>query len=483
MLMNRLYHIVEWKATNPKVLFTPRNGMICKDVDTGEENFIITPKQSKDVYTKDGFVNLDDSSDDDPVVKKDVKKAKAKDDDYKKGNGIAADKENENYKKSVKSKIVRKELNPKEIKSRNKFVADKVLKRMDAREKRRITEELNIIPEKLKGIKWSAKEVRKDVNEEEKIDTYEWAKNMDGIIDGLEDNVKIITLYKRWKTVLDDDSNKGSHCRNLIQGKAISVAYEQKNYDLMHAVAINAVNHESANLFYRLTELFSRTRKGNGSNFKDNWRILNRENGLITCEEILEKKHKDLFVHMYESCRIMNSKLTRLGDVVKDVKDKNKEKWISKYQGLIRKFHDEEYEQVNREARDFICEMNSRNIKETSLNIEVYIIGIDASIKAGNPDLALLEDALRIADNDPCIMLRSLAIKIKELEVNRLNDIRVNEVLDDICLTGKEIEQKIYENMKHKKDICKFHEDRDYLEECYEQFSNLLMKQERRDFS
>jgi hypothetical protein len=53
---------------------------------------------------------------------------------------------------------------------------------------------------------------------------------MDETVDGLEDNVKVITLYKRWEIVLTDDSNEGSHCRNLIQGKAISVAYEQKNY-------------------------------------------------------------------------------------------------------------------------------------------------------------------------------------------------------------------------------------------------------------
>jgi hypothetical protein len=33
----------------------------------------------------------------------------------------------------------------------------------------------------------------------------------------------------------------------------------------------------------------------------------------------------------------------------------------------------------------------------------VYIIGSDASIKAGNPDIALIEEAMILSDNDPSI--------------------------------------------------------------------------------
>jgi hypothetical protein len=40
-------------------------------------------------------------------------------------------------------------------------------------------------------------------------------------------------------------------------------------------------------------------------------------------------------------------------------------------------------------------------------------------------------------------MLRSLGIKIRELEVNRLNYIKDNEVLENIVMIGKEIEEKI----------------------------------------
>jgi hypothetical protein len=45
--------------------------------------------------------------------------------------------------------------------------------------------------------------------------------------------------------------------------------------------------------------------------------------------------------------------------MVKDIKDKSKEKWISKYQNLARKLHAKDY-QANREARDFIYELNSK---------------------------------------------------------------------------------------------------------------------------
>jgi hypothetical protein len=138
--------------------------------------------------------------------------------------------------------------------------------------------------------------------------------------------------------------------------------------------------------------------------------------------------------------------------VVKDIKDKSKNKWINRYQNIARKFHDEEYEQTNREARDFISELNSQSVRNILLSLEIYIIGIDASIRAGNPDISLIEEATRLADNDTTILLRSLAIKIQEFDVNRRNDIIVKDVLNDICILGREIEEKIYEKFKFTND-------------------------------
>jgi hypothetical protein len=169
---------------------------------------------------------------------------------------------------------------------------------------------------------------------------------------------------------------------------------------------------------------------------------LNRENSLVLSKEILKEMYSDLFIHMYESCRMLNHKLIRIGEVAKNIKDKSKEKWVYRFHDIVRKFQDEDYEQANREARDFIYDLRENNVRSTSLSLELYTIGIDAGIKAGNPDMSLLEEALSIADKDPTMLLRSFAIKIYELERNRLNDIRVKDVLDDICMTGREAEEK-----------------------------------------
>jgi hypothetical protein len=57
------------------------------------------------------------------------------------------------------------------------------------------------------------------------------------------------------------------------------------------------------------------------------------------------------------------------------------------------------------------------------VNLDVYLIGTDVSIKAGNPDISVIEEGLRLADNDSAIQLRNLAMKVQNFEVNRLNDI------------------------------------------------------------
>jgi hypothetical protein len=136
-------------------------------------------------------------------------------------------------------------------------------------------------------------------------------------------------------------------------------------------------------------------------------------------------------------------------------------------------FHDEDHKRANKEAKDFICELNGQGVRNNPVSLEVYIIDVDASIKAGNPDIAIIEETIRLADNDHTILLRSFAIKVQEFEVNRLNYIRVADVLNDICLLGKEIEEKIHENFRDRKDICIFNENKDYLNESYERLMHI----------
>jgi hypothetical protein len=59
---------------------------------------------------------------------------------------------------------------------------------------------------------------------------------------------------------------------------------------------------------------------------------------------------------------MLNHKLIRIGEVAKNIKDKSKEKWVCRFQDIVRKFQDEDYEQANREARDFIYDFRGNNV-------------------------------------------------------------------------------------------------------------------------
>jgi hypothetical protein len=179
-----------------------------------------------------------------------------------------------------------------------------------------------------------------------------------------EDNGKIIILFDKWKYVINDHSVDGTRCRNLIQVKTMMTAYEQKNYDLMHQIAERASNTESQSYFTNLHEyLVQRFYPGLKYNLRNEWKNLNRENRLIVNKKPLKEIYNDFFVHMYEACRIMNCQMIKMGNVIKAIKDSCKEKYLCKYQKIARMFHDEDYEQANREARELICELNDRGIR------------------------------------------------------------------------------------------------------------------------
>jgi hypothetical protein len=66
----------------------------------------------------------------------------------------------------------------------------------------------------------------------------------------------------------------------------------------------------------------------------------------------------------------------------------------------------------NREARDALQIIKGNGIKNNDEDMDLYLISIDASIKDGNPDRAMIEEGLMLADNGLAILLRSLALKI-----------------------------------------------------------------------
>jgi hypothetical protein len=110
------------------------------------------------------------------------------------------------------------------------------------------------------------------------------------------------------------------------------------------------------------------------------------------------------------------------------------------------------------------------------LEADFYLIGIDASIKEGNPDRDMIKESEMIASNDPAIMLRSLMIDIHDFELNRLNDINHFEVMRNIEEKGAEEESKIHEKFRDNSDICMMKENLEYLEQCYSRYMELCRK-------
>jgi hypothetical protein len=100
---------------------------------------------------------------------------------------------------------------------------------------------------------------------------------MDRKLEQLEANMKIIMLFDKWRYVAIDLTNDGIICRNLIQGKAIATAYQQKNYVLINQIVKTASGLESLKYFYKLIMLFSTKRylRTDIHNFKNEWASLN----------------------------------------------------------------------------------------------------------------------------------------------------------------------------------------------------------------
>jgi hypothetical protein len=169
-------------------------------------------------------------------------------------------------------------------------------------------------------------------------------------------------------------------------------------------------------------------------------------------------------------CLARHRRATRMGITLNSIKDKDKNEWYRSYLKVSRSFFNEDFEQANREARDAIAKITNSNTRELGLLTDFYLMGIDASVKMGNPDEDLLEQANRIAVNDPSIMLRKLLMKIYYFEISRNCDIRISDTIDEIEGIGIETESRIHESYRINKDLGVFKENVEYLEECYSRY-------------
>lgn len=151
---------------------------------------------------------------------------------------------------------------------------------------------------------------------------------------------------------------------------------------------------------------------------------------------------KEMFKHMSEVCRSVIRRTTKIDVIIRNLKGasstKNARKWYCKYHKIARSFFNEDFEQSNRETREVINEFKGESLRNIDLEIDFYLLGIDASIKNGNLDRDLIKSGEALASNDPAIILRSLMIDILDFEISRLNDINVREVIDNIESKGTE---------------------------------------------
>jgi hypothetical protein len=107
------------------------------------------------------------------------------------------------------------------------------------------------------------------------------------------------------------------------------------------------------------------------------------------------------------------------------------------------------------------------------LEVDFYLIGIDASIREGNHDRDLISDGMILASNDPAILLRSLMLNIQDFEFSRLNEVNVKETIENIENKGIATENKIHEKFK---DICMYNENKENLKQCYLRYIYLCKK-------
>jgi hypothetical protein len=179
---------------------------------------------------------------------------------------------------------------------------------------------------------------------------------------------------------------------------------------------------------------------------------------------------------MKNVCLARHRRATRIGMTLNNFKEGDKNEWYRNYLRVSRNYFNEDYEQANREARNVINKITNSNRKDLGLLIDFYLIGIDASIKMGNPDEDLIEQANRIAVNDPSVLLRKLLMKIYYFEIARNCDIRISDTIEEIEGLGIEAESRIHDNYRINKDLSVFKENLEYLEEGHNKYIYLCVR-------
>jgi hypothetical protein len=120
-------------------------------------------------------------------------------------------------------------------------------------------------------------------------------------------------------------------------------------------------------------------------------------------------------------------------------------------------------------ARDTIYMMRNGNLRNNTMLMDIYIMGVEAGINMDNVDESFLREGMTIGIEIPGLAVRKLFYDITIFSrtdkryIHSLDD-KVNELLAQ----AKDVENRIIDRRIATNDIIEFRENRSWLIRCYE---------------
>jgi hypothetical protein len=125
LLMNRLYHMVEWKTMTLRLIFNPRNGVFNEDNEESEGEFFIEDELDGEVIPWDEF------EEEKTCFEEDIKKAKNLSKYKKQGKIRNCDDKEKRYRESMKNKQQLTNMTRNEFTVRQRAYGAKIIKQIE----------------------------------------------------------------------------------------------------------------------------------------------------------------------------------------------------------------------------------------------------------------------------------------------------------------------------------------------------------------
>jgi hypothetical protein len=280
-------------------------------------------------------------------------------------------------------------------------------------------------------------------------------------------------LFNNWVIVQNLNDKISADTAVKIAMYAIFCAYKLKDIQLMMTI-YNEQMRRAFNGFIILTGYFTMSKysKTGLSIFKSRWIDENVQQKLEQQDEILEECNnevKELFYIMKRKCSDYLYKANLMWESLIDSKQKDADKWFQCYAKVSKEFQNENWESCFTLARDTSYMMRNGNLRNNTLLMEIYIMGIEAGINMDNVDESFLREGMTIGIEIPGLAVRKLFYDFTTFSrtdkryINSLDD-KVNELLAQ----AKNVENRIIDRRLATNDIIEFRENRSWLIRCYE---------------